>query len=426
MANVVEGHQHRIGEAEKFLGMGQPCPDDANAAADMIADECNTNAKIVVVEEAGWTMILPLNDADVKATLGNTINLWGTTDGQPPPGVASAWNTLSTPGMPNSNMVLRGIQMGCRVEPEGRTIKGNFFNPGSSPSLPMSPDVFTLNDQTNGALGLADGQGDFTPCELADGVASWKAALGFIMGYQLDWAQDNQHSLLKEPLTAIGGIEPFSEAMAAGTAMGTNLDRIRDLNDRLSDLGSEFVMLPITHKRIGGLTVASVSVGDFEVSREDDASPTVWGGIGTPGNSFRGRPPFIFNTPLFWPLGQPMSMKFKVYNDTWQESFWRWVSLTGSPTGGTDLKLQIAQQFAAATGWAPTTVSGNAALEQTIDLVPRNFGQAVQTVRSILKSGRLSLALGAVGRRVQDPWKPHVKAQIKAGAIQAPMGMGNL
>lgn len=428
MSAIAEPLNKNLREAIKDLGLGHAPDAYGDNCEAQIADECNTSAKIIVVETADYTSELPLRDVDVNATYNNVFSPWQTQNNNPPPGVLANTNTLITAGMPNSNMIIRGLELACRVEPEGRTIRGNFFDPTGALSLPMSPDVFTRNDIANNALGFAQGQDAETmlPCELLYGLATWKAALFWSLAYNFVWKKNNQESLLKDPLYAVGKVKPFSEAMAAGTALGSNIDRILAQNQRLAAVGQSKIMMPITHKRLGGLTIAGpLNVGNFTPSREDDASPTVFGGVGLPENTLT-KEPYIFSTPVFWPLGQPMGMTFEVNNPVFLAEFQRWMTLTGNVSGGQDLNLPF-NPIPGMSAIAPTTLTaGVTALEQTLDPTPVNTGQQVNTNRALLKGGKIVFSIGIIGRRVPQPWNPHVLKAIKEGAIQAPMGWGTL
>lgn len=420
-------------EAKKEIGLGQP-PDSFGGQCDqMLADQCSTRAPITIAEVAQWRVDLPVADSAIATTFSDRINVWATQDSQPPAGVTNASNTLATPQMFAADMVLRGIRVRVLVEPEARTIMGNFVELTDPPNLPGSPDVFTVNDFNN-SLGLVPGgEGQppsqaMLPAEFLWGIPTWKAAYNFMQGYELAVLKNHQDALIKEPLTQVGTIQPFAEAEAAGLAFASNQDRALVLNDRLATLGVTSNFVPTFYKRLGALTVAGVDNGDFTVTREADASSAIFGGIGVPTPWAKMREPYLFNQPVFWPAGHPMQISFIVNNPAYQADFQRWLSLTGGSGGqpGEDLDLPFSHS-PGMSGIMPTTTGGTIMLEQSLDTTPLNVPQQVQTNRALLKGGTMLFEIGVIGWRLSDPrWGPVVARAIQSGAILAPQGYGSL
>lgn len=418
-------------EARKEIGLGQP-PDAYGANCDTyLATQCSPQGRIEIVEVAQWRTDLPVADAAIASTYGERLNIWTTPDNQPPPGVTSSSNTLATPAIFASDMIIRGIRVRLLVEPEGRTIMGNFADIANN--LPGSPDVWTIHDLNN-ALGLV-GQGteggitqDMIPGEFLWGIPTWKAAYAAWQGYELAVLKNHQDALIKEPLTQVGTIQPFAEAEAAGLAFASNQDRVLILNDRLVGLNVQQQFLPEYFKRLGSLTVTALNVGDFTPSREADASSAIFGGIGVPQPWARDREPFLFNQPLFWPAGHPMNIQLLANNQSYVADFQRWLSVTGGNGGnvGEDLNLPLSH-VTGMSGIMPTTTSATTMLEQTLDTTPVNVSQQVQTNRAILKGGTMLFEIGVIGWRCSNPkWGPIIARAIQAGAVLAPQGYGSL
>jgi hypothetical protein len=421
-------------EAKKEIGLGQPPSAFGTGGCDtFLADQCSTSAPITIAEVAQWRVDLPVADAAIGTTFGDRLNVWGTADNTPPAGVTSASNTLATPQLFACDMVLRGIRIRVLVEPEARTIMGNFVDITEPGNLPGSPDVWTINDFNN-ALGLV-GQGTeggvtqgMIPAEFLWGIPTWKAAYAFMQAYEIAVLKNHQDALIKEPLTQIGTIEPFAEAEAAGMAFASNQDRVLVLNQRLVQLGIGQQFIPEYYKRLGALTVAGADVGDFTASREADASSAMFGGIGVPTPWARVREPYLFNQPIFWPAGHPMAIQFIVNNNSYQQDFQRWLSVTGGNAGnaGADLNLPFSN-VPGFSGIMPTVSATPTMLEQTLDTVPVNVPQRVQTNRALTKGGTMLFEIGAIGWRMSNPaWGPVVARAIAAGAILAPQGYGTL
>lgn len=420
-------------EARKEIGLGQP-PDAFGSNCDTaLAAQCSPGARIEVAEVAQWRVDLPVSDAAISSTFNDRLNIWGTIDNQPPQGVTNASNTLATPNQFASDMVIRGIRVRFLVEPEARTIMGNFVD--IAENLPGSPDTWTINDLNN-ALGL-EGQGteggitqSMIPSEFLWGIPTWKAAYAAMQAYELGVYRNHQDALIKEPLTQVGTIQPFAEAEAAGLAFASNQDRVLILNDRLRALGITQQFLPVYYKRLGALTVAGDDCGDFTTSREDDASSAMFGGIGVPQPWIAGREPLLFNVPMFWPAGHPMAIVLTVNNSSYQADFQRWLSVTGGTGGqvGEDLDLPLSHQNGMS-GIMPTATGSTTMLEQTMDVAttPVNVSQQVQTNRALCKGGTMLMEVAVIGWRCSNPaWGPPLARMIQRGAMIAPQGYGSL
>jgi hypothetical protein len=425
----------RLGrEAAKEIGLGQPPSQFGTSCDQMLADQCSTNAPITIVEVAQWRVDLPVSDDAIQKTFNDRINVWGTIDSQPPVGVTNASNTLATPNLFQADMLLRGLRIRLLVEPEARTIMGNFVDVTEPANLPGSPDVWTINDFNN-ALGLATTGGEagtvfqnMIPSEFLWGIPTWKAAYSFMQAYEIAVLKNHQDALIKEPLTQIGTIQPFAEAEAAGLAFASNQDRVLVLNQRLQQLGILQQFLPVYFKRLGALTVGGLDVGDFTATRDEDASSAMFGGIGVPTPWARIREPYLFNAPLFWPAGHPMQIQFIVNNPAYKTDFQRWLSVTGGADGqaGQDLNLPLSP-ITGFSGIMPTTSVSPTMLEQTLDTPPVNVPQRVQTNRALNKGGTILFEIGVIGWRMSDPaWGPIVARAIASGAILAPQGFGSL
>jgi len=436
----------KLGQAKKVMGFGAP-PQFFNSDAGKALAQILTApaSRGIIAESAQWDIVFPIADANM-ATFGKTLAPFSTPDGQPPAGVFNSSNTLSAPQMPSSDMVILGVRTRVLVEPESRLIRGNAFNPtaGGAPlvSTPNSPDVFSSNDFANNTLGFpeegitAATQG-YIPAEFLWGTPTWRFAYQLIKAYQLDWRMQHQDSLVKEPLLSIATVEPFAEAMAAGTSFTSNIDRIRVLNDRTPTLGlaTPFVFEPITHKRLGSFNAGgATNTGVFTPTREEDGSPTVFGGIGVPEDEQQASP-LIFPVPIYWPSGQPFGLQLSIYNEDAQAEMQRWLSVTGGNGGAAGNDLALAP-WASPPGPALaspgfTTTGAGIADELTLDPVggaglPTAISQGSPLMRLLAKGGVAVLQMDIIGLRIAQSWKATVYQGIQNGLIQAPMGYGTL
>lgn len=414
------------GTLAKELGMGMPCPSEPASQDECTAMMmCNDSNRFDVVESSEWTLDFPMLDADINKSFGPIIDVFSTPNGQPPQGITGAYNTLSVPGLPNSNMVIWGLIIRISVEAEGRLIRGNYVIPAVGQTQPQaSPDVFDVQDTTAGIFGAGATP---IPGELLTGFPQWRFAYDLAMGYGVNFLKEHGTSLIRQPLKGLAMITPFASAEAAGTTFASNIDRIRAYNDRTAQIGfnPQGVFLPITHKRIGtflGYGGGATLGGDFPPTREEDASPTMFGALGMPQNPFAPSP-LLFSKPAFWPAGRPISIQLEVLGNAgtpWQADMQRWLSITGGTNGqaGNDLNLALSQTL---TG---NTLAGP--VEQSLDAAPTAVPVIVNTNRMLGKIGKASMFIGLLGKRVPQHWMASIARHVKAGAIQTPMGWGDL
>lgn len=424
----ISGGDLAFRDARKELGLGQSPDTFGSDAGQFLADQCNPTAKITIVEVARGRVDLGVPDSAIPTTFGNRLDLWGQKDGNPPPGFTTFTNTLATPGLVASDMLLRGWSIRVLVEPEARTIPINYFTPGATNAIPVSPDAFTLSDEAN-ALGLGAGQA-ILPGDLLWGLPTWKAAYAFINAYEGAWLRTHQDALMRDPLTQMATIQPFAEAEAAGLAFSTNQDRILFVNQRLAQLGISQQCMPIWQKRLGCLSTdgAGPFFGDFIVDRSDDASPTIFGGIGVPNNRLT-QDPYLFTQPIFWPAGYPMSFVFEANDSAYLAEFQRWLSVTGGNNGnpGVDLNMPwTGVPSITNLPLSPTTNTGTIGIEQSLDPDPVNVNQQVPVYRSLVKGGAMVFEIGLIGQRISQPWKRLVAQGAACNAIRCPVGYGNL
>jgi hypothetical protein len=425
---TVTGGDFAFRDARKELGLGQPPDAFGSDANNFLADSCSPTAKITIVEVARGRVDLGVPDSAIATTFGNRMDIWGQKDGNPPPGFTTFTNTLATPGLVSSDMLLRGWSIRVLVEPEARTIPMNFLTPAAAASIPGSPDAWTMNDVAN-SLGLGTGQ-SMIQGDLLWGLPTWKAAYAFMNAYEGAWLRTHQDALLRDPLTQMATIQPFAEAEAAGLAFSTNQDRILSVNQRLTQLGILQQVMPIFQKRLGCLTTdgGAPSFGDFIASREDDASPTVFGGIGVPTNALT-KDPYLFTQPIFWPAGYPMSFVFEANDSGYLAEFQRWLSVTGGNNGNPGQDLNLPWTSVPSIGTlpvSPTTATGTNMIEQSLDVAPVNVNQQVPVMRALVKGGAMVFEVGLIGQRISQPWKRLVAQGIQCKAIACPMGYGSL
>jgi hypothetical protein len=420
--------ENKVTGVHKELGAGLP-PEAINPDIDLaFMSECVAPPSAIhpVIETARWELRLPMKDVDIQAALGNTINVWGTPNGQPPTGVAAATNTLGTPGQLPGPHIIFGWRIRFLTEAETRRIPGNQYTPPlGSVFLPGSPDVYTQNDLLR-ALGVPVG-GIYLPGEFLFGLPTWRASYALQQSYQANWFVNHEEQIWKQPLTQCSVVEPFSQAEAAGLAFTTNQDTILDLNRQLVNLGITSQFLPEKFTRSGSLTdPAGFNFGIFNPSRSSDASSSIFGGIGVPSDYLQ-KKPYIYSSPIFWPRGQPIQFLLEVNGNTiYQKEMQRWLSVTGGSGGtpGLDQALPFSDILS---GLMPTAITtADTMQEQTDDPVPVPAGQQVPTTVSLEKGGKMIIEIGLIAKRVPPAWYQAVGNAIAMKAVICPEGAGDL
>lgn len=420
--NSVQKGKHSYGnDREKVrrvpFGLGAP----PGAAA---ADKCLrcSFGNIPVIEEVVWTIPLPLTFEEAQATFGDTVNLLSGSSSVP--GVASIDSTFLINGILQTDILTIGLGVHVFCEPMSFSTIGNaFLAPSATTTTPPSPDVWTENDLTNGALGLpGDEPPTVTPADFEWGADVWRAGWNFINAYQFQWKTSQRELVLNELAADISYFGSFADAMASGTSEVPIIEFVATLNATYRSKGSTTIFVPVTHRRVGsvgGVSGTSVNVGIFHPTRDFDLAPVTWGGLRWQGYGCKGQMYRPVESPCFLERGIPIGMIFVAQDAVHQAALLEAITITNEPLGQ---NIEVDENLSELTGAAgattgvitvpATSVAGNAMLEQTLDAAPVYISQTVNVSRQIFKGGVLKLAIKLKGWEMPGGWKAYCSTNM--------------
>ena len=294
---------------------------------------------IPVIEEVVWTIPLPLTAEEATATFGDTVNLLSGSSSVP--GVASIDSTFLINGILQTDILSQGIGVHVFCEPMSFSTIGNaFVAPGVIKDTPPSPDVYTVNDLINGALGgLATATlapPDVAPADFEWGNACWRAGWNFINAYQFQWKTSQRELVLNELAADISYFGSFADAEAAGTSEVPIIEFVATANATYRAKGSSTIFVPVTHRRVGsvgGTAGATLNVGVFHPTRDFDLSPVTWGGLRWQGYGCRGQMYRPIESPCFLERGIPIGMIFVAQDAVHQAAMIEALTINNEPLG---------------------------------------------------------------------------------------------
>jgi hypothetical protein len=433
--SIVAKKTHRYGnDREKVrrvpFGLGQ-APGNMEAAQKCL--RCSFG-NIPVIEEVIWTIPLPLTVEEATATFGDTVNLLSGSSSVP--GVQSIDSTFLINGILQTDILAQGVGVHVFCEPMSFSSIGNaFLAPASTVTPPPSPDVVTLNDVANGALGPgAPTSATFeAPADFEWGADVWRAGWNFINAYQFQWKTSQRELVLNESAADVSYFGSFADALASGTSEVPIIEFVAAANAQYRAKGSSTIFLPVTHRRVGSFTPSGVTggpnVGLFHPTRDYDLAPVTWGGLRWQGYGCRGQMYRPVESPCFLERGIPIGMLFVAQDAVHQAAMLEALTITNEPLGtniSPDANLTCTTAGSSASLSAAAVSAGLPAtgtmLEQTLDLPPFYASQAVNVCREVFKGGVLKLAIKVKGWEMPGGWKAYCQTnlpQIMSGGQQA-------
>jgi hypothetical protein len=414
-----------LGEAPGTLGAAEKCL------------RCSFG-NIPVIEEVIWTIPLPLTVEEATSTFGDTVNLLSGSSNVP--GVQSIDSTFLINGILQTDILAQGVGVHVFCEPMSFSTIGNAFNaPENLSTLPGSPDVYTLNDQVNGAFGTAYGSStpalSVSPADFAWGSDVWRAGWNFINAYQFQWKTSQRELVLNESAADVSYFGSFADALASGTSEVPVIEYVATANATYRSKGSDTIFLPVNFRRVGSITQGTlgasgnINVGLFHPTRDYDLAPVTWGGLRWQGYGCRGQMYRPIESPCFIERGIPIGMIFVAQDAVHQASMMEALTMTNEPLGTnivpdvnvTSLSANGNGAAAPVDGIAATALASgtSAMLEQTLDSTPTYVQQSVNTSRQIFKGGVLKIAIKIKGWEMPGGWKSYCQTampQIMAGS----------
>jgi hypothetical protein len=384
---------------QRFMGLGQA--PGVPALQQCLGSKFDA---IQVIEYVTWTIDLPVADADVASTFGDTINLFGNTSSVP--GVASVDSSFVVNGILQTDMFLCGYGVHVFAEPERWAQIGNGISPNAGGAIVPSPDAITQNDQTNGALGpaVASGATTVTPAAVEWGGPAWRAAWHLANGYRFVWTVNQRINIIDEQLADVSYFGSYAVAQAAGDADVVIAPYVQRLNKRYASFtgagASSSAFWPVTHRRVGSVTSAAANVGDFHVTRDFDLAAVTSGGL-APTQAGCCSPFRKLPRCCLIERGLPIGMELVANDSVHQANFQSEISASGAPLNGNGTVPELDTP----TGSTGFTLTGaQVMLEQTLDTPPVLVSQAIQVGRNTFKGGLLKIAFLLKGYEVMRDW----------------------
>lgn len=361
---------------------------------------------IQVIEYVTWTIDLPVADADVASTFGDTINLFGNNTSVA--GVASVDSSFVVNGILQTDMFLCGFGVHVFSEPERWCQIGNGISPLSGGLIPPSPDVYSLNDANNGALGpqfIAAGGGTINPAVLEFGAPAWRAAWHLANGYRFVWTVNQRINIIDEQLADVSYYGSYAVAQAAGDADVTIAPYVQRLNKRYASFtgsgATTTSFWPITHRRVGSTGTGAGNLGDFHVTRDFDLASVTSGGL-APTQAGCCTPFRKLPRCCLIERGLPIGMELVANDAIHQTNFQTEISASGTPLNGNGTVPEFDAPLGGTGGFTQTGVA--VMTEQTLDTTPVLVSQAVQVGRNVFKGGLLKIAFLLKGYEVMRDW----------------------
>src|SRR5208282_1511707 len=330
---------------------------------------------VPVIEEVVWTIPLPLAVEEATATFGDTVNLLS---GSPSvPGVASIDSTFLINGILQTDILTQGVGVHIFCEPMSFSTIGNAWVAPEVPiAPPPSPDVWTLNDIDNLAIGSADLVGSssdlaFFPASLEWGADVWRAGWNFINAYQFQWRTSQRELVLNELAADISYFGSFADAEAAGTSEVAIIEYVATVNATYRSKGSATIFLPVNFRRVGSVQIGGAAATDnfgvFHPTRDFDLAPVTWGGLRWQGYGCRGQMYRPVESPCFLERGIPIGMIFIAQDAVHQAQMIEALTIDNEPFG-TNM-VPDANVSDVTIGNAPFN-SNIVMVEQTLDATP--------------------------------------------------------
>ncbi len=357
-----------------------------------------------VIEYVTLTVPLPLTDTQLAATFGNEVqvlNQQGT-----PSGVADVDSSFAVNGILQANMFVCGIGVHAFGEPISFSQIGNTLSNLTLAGLPISPDVWSVNDLAHSALGPTSG---IVPAEMEWGFADWNAIYHLTNAYQFQWTFCQRYLLLNELLADVAFYGPYAEGQGFGTSDVIVQQYVAQMNAYYrANAGAIF--MPPSHRRIGSANANAVATsgptfatntGIFHPTRDFDLAPVSFGGLKVQAGS--GAQPFRKMTkPIYLPSGHPIKMTLQAQDTYHFNQMTRYMSI--SEGAGTNA-LALSQVSTGSLNGNQNPGSAQAGLEITLDQGGNQYTQQlVNTDRNIFKGGVLKLAMLIKGFEVGGAW----------------------
>ena len=369
----------------------------------VVASKSNPWWNMDVVEQVRWTLGGPQSQASINENFGATIDLFAS--GKSPVDIDYVETTLAQPGQTQTHFVACYVGFHLEPDPMCFTARGNSWTRPTVPaSKPPSPDVFTINDVANGALGAAFTGGSPTqtmfPALMEHGWWLNRAFWELVRAYNFRWKIGQHINIMDEQLRHTAYMPPNAQEGSASSSETDPFNLINAMNFRYDTLGTSADFLPVDFLRIGSVG-STTNIGRFTPTRDFDTTGTTYGGMDLR-SSFRGNSEFRqLCVPYVIEPGVPIGIYLQEC-DTVQGDIMR--ALLSISQVGNSIGSQIPPSVTPDTNiiGGPTATGAAVMLERTLDAL--DVAQQVDAQRVIFKSGVGKITLPIKGFEVTKDW----------------------
>jgi hypothetical protein len=357
------------------------------------------------IEEVGWLLDGPQTDTNINTSFGGQIDPFHS--GKSPAINGTVETTLVQPGLTQTYFVACAIGWHLEPEPLCFTVPGNAFTrPAAGTTKPISPNVYTINDLNNSAMGANFNAGNtsvMVPAVLEWGWWANYAAWAFVQSYSCRWQIGQHLNIIDDSMRNTAYMPPAAQDGSASNSQ-VDVNRYERLvNAYYAGLaGNVLDFLKVDALRIGStLGTAGTNVGSFQPTREYEVVEATYGGIGLRQLLIDNRVFRPLTVPYIIKAGVPLGLLAEVNQDTnLQQTFQTYLSATEKPqvtTGGVP-----PQAFTAGPNYnaGATTAAAAAAQERTLDGF--NLGQTYLSQRQVFKGGRLGMKVKIKGFEITE------------------------
>jgi hypothetical protein len=416
----------------RILGLGQPM-DAAKIRSgagaregmagylEMIATEVQAPVwNMQTIEQVRWDLLGPVTDETITANFSESIDLFGS--GKDVPGIDKVETTMAQAGQTQTYMITCFVGVHLNTDPLCFTVQGNAWShPTTSSAQPPSPDVFTLNDLNNGALGAAFVGVESSPSQLLipavyeHGWWAQYAAWMMVLGYNLRWKIGQHTNIMDDELRNTAYMISAAQPDSASISQVDVVDFIARLNERYDSLGSALDFLKINRLRIGSvLGLASTNVGIFKPDRSLEVVDACFGGMGVRTALLGNREYRKLAVPYIIKAGVPIGLFFQETDAAQANIMRRYLSIT-QQSGSASIPPLITDDGNISSDLPDGTGVTPVALERTLDGF--NVPQQMLSERALFKGGEFKIALKVMGFEVTECWYDTLKSNPDLAAL---------
>lgn len=381
---------------------------------------------IPVIDFVTLTIDLPVLREQIPAFFGETVRFFGFGEG-PIPGVIAVDTSFVGPaGLLQTDIFVIGLGIHVFAEPTIFSQIGNGITPLAGGAIPPSPDVFTLNDVQDGALGpqfvataTAAASASITPAAMEWGAPAQRAAWQAANAYRVVFTVNNRCNIIDEMLADFAYFAGYGNGVGFGDSDVPVMPFVQRMNARYLSAcctanGPAF--WPVTHRRVGSTgatgatpTTSGTNVGDFHPTTDFKLAAAAWGGLEN--NQVGCCQPFRKICPKPWLIerGDPIAFSLEVSNPYHYAQFLTEISASGAPLNGNGTVPELDAPLPGSSGGytqggPPFGPTGGVMPELTLDAAPVNVSQQVLVQQMIYKGGALKFSFLLKGYEVMRDW----------------------